>query len=81
VAGKASVAVAGAAVWEWRGRLCIDDDGVLWTWLDRPGRAGWLYHGPHDDHDVPPDLAADAAELADLWRDAHGSLLASTAGL
>jgi hypothetical protein len=75
------VTVAHVPVWHWLGDLAIDEAGVLWSWLDRPGRAGWLYHGPHNDYDVPPALAADAVALVDLWRDAHGCLLAAAAGL
>jgi hypothetical protein len=60
-------------VWHEIGQLCIDEDGCLWEWVDRPGRgrSGWLYHGLVADLDVPPDLAGAAAELLDHRLDAH----------
>ncbi len=70
---------AGADVWHWSrcGRLCVDEEGVLWQWLDRPGKAGWLYLGPIADADyVPDDLVNAALELLDLWSDCHGRVLA-----
>ncbi len=75
--------VAGADVWHWSrcGRLCVDEEGLLWRWLDRPGPAGWLYLGPVDDPEVPDELVQAALELIDLWRDCHGGVLAPAARL
>ncbi len=72
---------AGADIWHWSGDLAVDDDGLFWLWLDRPGPAGWLYLGTVEDPEVPPELADQAFHLTDLWRDCHGGLLETAACL